>query len=148
VIYGHIPRWVAEENPEFAKAVAQFYSLEHGTVKSAARGELAWDALAAEFLLSRPVFRDADPAFYGPLLDRAVSRATAQMEALQRGDANYFRRRAAAVEALPGSGVKDMQPREFIFERVFVSANPQRPGFPFALQRRRQAIRRALYGVR
>ena len=116
MILGFIPRWVAEENPEFARAVSEYYSLEHGMVKNAARGELAWDAMAAKFLLTHAVFRDADPAFYGPFVNRVVSHAMGQMEALQRGDANYFRCRAAALEALPGSGAEDMRLREFIFE--------------------------------
>jgi hypothetical protein len=131
VIYDHIPRWVAEENPEFARAVSDYYSLEHGTVKSAARGELTWCAMAEE-ILSRPVPPGRELAYYGPLISRVAARAATDMAARQRGDANYFRRLAAAIEARApakaaakaagieaadeGGGVEEMRPTEFIFE--------------------------------
>ena len=41
MIYGHIPEWMVKENPAFARAVARYYSIEHGQRKAAARGELA-----------------------------------------------------------------------------------------------------------
>src|SRR5262249_51919595 len=41
MIYGHIPEWMVKENRAFARAVARYYSIEHGQRKAAARGELA-----------------------------------------------------------------------------------------------------------
>ncbi len=48
MIYGHIPDWMVREKPSFARAVARYYSIEHGQRKAAIKGELAWWQAAEE----------------------------------------------------------------------------------------------------
>jgi hypothetical protein len=104
MIYGHIPQWMADENPSFAAAVACYYSLEHGKLNDAAIGEVAWRKMAEELLDRAPFQGDAH------LLSRVAAEEAKDRAALRRSDLNYFRRLFRAC------GAYRHKPVEYIFE--------------------------------
>jgi hypothetical protein len=124
MIYGHVTGWMAKENPDFAQAVAKYYSIRNGQKNSAAFGEMAYWQMA-ETLLSRA---PSDPSkwsqeeysFYQPLLLRVENQIRQVRQAVRAGDYKYLRKLAACVHLLQKrhnkSGREPLGAIEYIFE--------------------------------
>jgi hypothetical protein len=126
MIYGHVEQWKQDENPSFARAVAEFYSLREGQTNSAAVGEVRYWRLAWE-LVSRVSSDDMwtrdDGAFYGPLLAR-IERETRKMrEAVRSGDWRHLTKLAACVRLLDRQQIKGssdpLKAVEYVFEAYY-----------------------------
>ena len=65
MIYGHIEEWILRENPAFARAVAEDYSILRGDTNAAAFGEVAYWQMGEQLLSQMP----ADPAAIVPSLN-------------------------------------------------------------------------------
>jgi hypothetical protein len=133
MIYGHIERWIAEENPSLAEAVDRYYSVAHGTLNDAAIGEIAARKAAGQWRARRQGPDDEDIALVG-LLAKAMF---VDQAALERGDSNYFRRLAAAVAK---KGRYRHRPVEYVFEAYLYLRRRAGQGSPLPNKRQVKQI--------
>jgi tRNA nucleotidyltransferase/poly(A) polymerase len=108
MIYGHIEEWILRENPAFARAVAEHYSILRGDTNAAAFGEVAYWQMGEQLLSRMP----ADPAEWSeeersiflPLqahVENQRRRAGLQAgETVRTSNAKYFRKLFACLKLL------------------------------------------------
>jgi hypothetical protein len=123
MIYGHVPYWMALENPAFDEAVTRYYSFEHGSRHAAQKGELALVRVAIELL-----HRD----LAAPLLARLAARVGAftcrMAEAFRPGREGWFRRLDATLAS--ENELHETEPVEYLFEAYFFLRKQSGPGSP------------------
>jgi hypothetical protein len=123
MIYGHVPLWMALENPAFDEAVTRYYSFQHGSRHAAQKGELAHIREASELL-----HRDLPSS---PLLTRLAVRVSTFMhgmeEALRSGRGGWFRR---LDTTLSSDNDHEMEPVEYLFEAYFFLRKRDGQGSP------------------
>ena len=120
MIYGHIPEWMVKEKPAFARAVARYYSIEHGQRKAAARGELAHWQVA-----EKVADRSPSALLYSLSVRARIGRA------VREGDQDFLRslHEVGRLSAKPDHG-KEPPMIEHIFEAFFFLRKRDREGSP------------------
>jgi len=142
MIYGHIPPWMAKENPAFAKAVSDFYSIEKGVGTAAAIGEAAWHLMAIDLL-----DRDPLPSLaYGPLLGRVAVHIAREQEAWCNKDYDYLQRQTNALKLHIGGRIHEWTWVEYIWEAYYFlrmrdgsTSDDKGSGLPFKDEVKRKA---------
>ena len=132
MIYGHVPRWMALENPEFDEAVTRDYSLRGGKRNAAAVGEITYWILAEELLNRHPDPLQWSPdqmRFFRPLLARIKTQVRQVREATCAKDSEYFRR-LSEVMKLVGKREHEIKPLEYVFEAYFFLRKRDGQGSP------------------
>jgi hypothetical protein len=135
MIYGHVPRWMALENPEFDEAVTRYYSFQHGKRRAAALGEIAHMRVACEL-------RDRDLSACPAPLEARLSVFMRQIQgALRSGSKTWFRRLTATLKK-EEAFIHDMEPVEYLFEAYFFlrKRDGQGSSLPTKTEVRRMAI--------
>jgi hypothetical protein len=128
MIYGHIPVWMREENPAFWSAVLRHYSIEYGSRKAAALGELAFWRIC-EQTLSRPLV----PVIHVLLraMKYVLPRRQRVWKAVGETDSKFLRRVWGAMEAFQQEHIEaHLADIEYIFEAYYFLRKRDGEGSP------------------
>jgi len=147
MIFGHIPQWMATENPAFALAVLQYYSIREGQKDRAIVGEIAYWQMSLE-LLSRmqpePTWDQEQCSLYFHLSARVQKQTDEVNEAVRANNYRYLRKLSACLKLIEERKKQAAQypedyqfePVEYIFEAYHFLRRRDKPkGLPLPTKR-------------